>query len=64
MYLITYQFVATDTIFSDIFYTDKSAYEKYEYYKEREYHNVSLYKLKPIDFKLQVIELEEQAEAV
>lgn len=64
MYLITYQFEPTGTIHSDIFYSDKSAYEKYVYCKEREYLNVSLYKLKPIDFKLQVVELEEQAEAV
>lgn len=64
MYLITYQFEIDGTIHSDLFYSDKSAYEKYEYCKEREYHNVSLYKLKPIDFKLQVIELEDQAEAV
>ena len=64
MDLITYQFEANGTMHSDIFYSDKSAYEKYVYCKEREYHNVFLYKLKPIDFKLQVIELEEQAEAV
>lgn len=64
MYLITYRFETNGTLHSDIFNSSKSAYEKYEYCKEREYIGVSLYKLKPVSFVLQEVEIEEQAEAV